>query len=348
MVQDLGSDIVENYLPYFIIIMSNQLVDLYAALGVSPDCSPTELKKAHRKLALKYHPDKPGGDADLFELVTEAYNILSHPDSRAEYDGMVQQEVQANANINDQRQQFNHFKQSQPTQVTDHERMTFKQHMRRLDEKHGFMTDGGDLTRASADRKMRELLQTRQQFDELDMPEKLTQGPESNPAQFHAIFDQVHRGPTDIVVKDVPDAFNMHGQSSLTYSSLDTLEELYDDDPGNPAFDGQNYSSIFFDQSKGALPDANKLSQMSLDNNYYQNHNQLDADYNQQIKNKLNARDQQTHQLDNMSVNDFKTANTAGYGISEHVGIDLNNLPMFEDDSTNSRMNRLLKDRRQI
>lgn len=59
---------------------------LYDILGVKPDASDNELKKAYRKMALKYHPDKPTGNTEKFKEISEAYDLLSDGDKRAVYD----------------------------------------------------------------------------------------------------------------------------------------------------------------------------------------------------------------------------------------------------------------------
>lgn len=58
----------------------------YDILGVPKNASEEDIKKAFRKLAQKYHPDKKGGDEAKFKEASEAYSILSDKKKRAEYD----------------------------------------------------------------------------------------------------------------------------------------------------------------------------------------------------------------------------------------------------------------------
>ena len=68
--------------------MSNKR-DYYEVLGVSKNADESEIKKAYRKLALKYHPDKNPDDAsaeEKFKEAAEAYEVLSNAEKKAQYD----------------------------------------------------------------------------------------------------------------------------------------------------------------------------------------------------------------------------------------------------------------------
>lgn len=61
-------------------------MSFYEILGVTKQASDVEIKKAYRTLSLKYHPDRPDGNAEKFKAINEAYEILSDPQKRQQYD----------------------------------------------------------------------------------------------------------------------------------------------------------------------------------------------------------------------------------------------------------------------
>lgn len=75
-----------------------RLKDYYKILEVSRDATNKEIKKAYRKLSLKYHPDRNQGDKgaeEKFKEITKAYNILSSAELKEKYDQRLNEGVKS-------------------------------------------------------------------------------------------------------------------------------------------------------------------------------------------------------------------------------------------------------------
>jgi len=71
-----------------------EIPDYYEFLQISPNAEPETIHRVYRFLAARLHPDNPGtGDAQKFFLLQQAYDVLSDPERRAEYDAARKSEV---------------------------------------------------------------------------------------------------------------------------------------------------------------------------------------------------------------------------------------------------------------
>ena len=88
--------------------------DYYEVLGVTRDVKEGDLKKAYRRLAMEFHPDRNNGDQaaeERFKEVTEAYEVLHDPDKRARYDRF------GSAGLSGQSSTWHHFDLSEALSV---------------------------------------------------------------------------------------------------------------------------------------------------------------------------------------------------------------------------------------
>jgi molecular chaperone DnaJ len=84
-------------------------MDYYSVLNIPKSASQDEIKKAFRSLALKYHPDRNGGDETKFKEIQNAYEILSDSEKRQQYDNPMHQSFGFNSNASGFEDIFSQF-----------------------------------------------------------------------------------------------------------------------------------------------------------------------------------------------------------------------------------------------
>lgn len=337
-------------------------VNLYDVLNVQHDCDRNDLKNAYKKLVFEFHPDRPNGDAEMFELVTHAFNILSNPKSRAEYDHLFKLSKQSESDHFSLKKQAKLYKKAQKTDITkskkgkEEQTNDFKKANVEMDRKRGYLRDTDDkaIGLKDANRMMSDLSLTREQDDIEYSHEKIFDDGRFDISRFNAAFDAMHRGPTDLIPHSGnPDAYNTIDGFASNFSSVDNYEDIYVDD--DKAGYGTAFSTIDFDLRNSSRGKGKKLSKEDINSlqfaEYTKNHNYIDKDYESGIQKRLRERESQTDMYSDRNFKDFDSDPTCGgYGIFHDIGLGssgkVGNLTWDNDKDINKQYEKLLKMRK--
>lgn len=338
-------------------IEKNDVPNLYNMLGLNidvckdPKCDEI-IKKAYLSKVKKFHPDKHRGRKDVeevFELLTMAYDILRESNQREEYNNKLHLGQQCSNDFHKLRDNTKKYIDSigEYKPPNDEQKLRFQNEMEQLDKKHGYNRDEGDLSMEDAAKRMKKLKDERDAIDK-EKPEKLFEG-EIDLAKFNAAFDMAHAQQMNdeyamMEHTGAPAAWNSLG-SGGKFADYDNLDNMYVEN--NDRFDTgcQNFSSVNFEKPH------KKITREEMNNiqgaDYVNNHNKLDDDYYSDIKARLREREDASNKVNNMKYNEFERDNTAGYGIFDQLGFNIDNkltLDVDEDDIA-QRFERLMYER---
>jgi curved DNA-binding protein CbpA len=332
--------------------MSNKDINLYDVLGLERNCTRQQIKTIYRKLVGKHHPDK-GGDSDIFELITNAFNILYDPVTRAEYDELFRISKQASSDHVSLKQAAEDFFKTQDLteeQLAEARKKAskkFEQDFEDMDRKHKI--DRGDndinldaITADEALKRMKDLETIREQDDIEYTHEKLFDDGQFNIKQFNAMFDKTNKTHDELVPHTGnPGAWN--DADGMNFSSYATpYDTLYDDDAN---IIGDNYTGVNLVSSKGKKVNKKDLKHVEPAN-YVDGHNKnRDKTYMKTLEEKMRERTMEDKKLNDRSLNDFNTDESMdGYGIFQQLGITGSQIEWNNSvDDMQSKYNKLLQ-----
>lgn len=318
-------------------------VDLYTVLNLEQDCSRNDIKRAYRKLVLLYHPDRPTGDEEMFELVQHAYNILSNPSDRKEYDRIFNITKQANADFERLQGSSRQYLESQKnyTNITDKEKEQFYNDFNRqfeeLDLKHGYKRNNEQeiITESNANKRMKDLMFARDQDDIETTHEKIFDSNNSNFLErFNEAWELKHKSQHEIVPHTGdPMAWDFGG--GMSYSGVDNYEELYTDNVGNST----DFGDLNYDRDRGkklTREEVEKLKGAS----YVKGHNQTSKTYQKDLERLASEHRQQMDTYNNREKSEYRS-DYGSYGIMDRIGIDMQKALEFDNEDISKKYQKM-------
>jgi curved DNA-binding protein CbpA len=305
-------------------------VNLYDVLDVSQDCATKDIKNAYKKLVLEFHPDRMGGDEEMFELITHAYNILVNTESRAEYDEIYALSKQTDSSHSDLKLQSKVYYEAVDNESKLKKKSSedydkeFKKTFEELDRKHGYSRDNNEktLSEKSTSQRLRDLELAREQDDIEHIHEKLFD--EELPfdiGKFNKAFDEMHKSHSELIPhQGNPAAWNTTNDFTSVFSSVGDYEKLYADENDDNAFNTNTYGSVKLNNDK-----KKKLSKEDIEKmqpaEYTKAHNYKDDKFGKSLEEKIKARELDSKKFEEREMKDFDTdSGCGGYGIFEQIG----------------------------
>lgn len=343
-------------------------VNLYDVLNLENDCTRKDVKTAYRELAKVFHPDRKGGDAEMFELVTHAYNVLANPKTRKEYDNLYKLSKESTSDHFSLRQRHDDHldveKSSAVKKSKKEMQSEFNKVYEDMDRKHNYKRDVDDQAIDGKDFSLmaRDLELAREQEDIENIHEKIFDDGRFDLGKFNAAFDSMNVGSSDIVPHEGgPLAWNTDGNTGgitsgntssnnfdSNFSTVENYEDIYlevDSDDGNGLSTGL-YGSAKFDKNNNKKLNVNDVRNLK-GADYTDNHNVIEEDFTKSIEQRMRERESETQKFSDRDMDQFDTdPSCGGFGIFDGVGMGKITWNNDNDDDMKAKYNRLLEMRR--
>lgn len=326
-------------------------VNLYTVLNLENDCTKNDIKRSYRKLVMEYHPDRPGGDEEMFELVHHAYNILHNPKTRKEYDRIFNISKQAEADFIDLKTRSVQYMESQKdyTNITSEDKNTYKKDFEKkfndLDRKHGFIRDSSYydiIDEKDAKKRMKDLRFAREQEDIETTHEKIFDDNEVDFLQkFNEAFELKHKTQLELIPHvGNPEAWDL--DSGSTYGNIDNYEDLYIDEVGTST----EFGTLKFDNDTGRRLTKEEVSKLK-GASYVHGHKETPKDYDKELKRRMEDHKSQIGKYNSRERADYNTdSSCGGYGIFDKIGISSTQALEYDNQDINKKYQKMLESRR--
>ena len=268
-------------------------INWYDVLLVQPDCTTTDIKTSYRDLVQIYHPDKKGGNAEMFDLITHAYNILVNPKTRESYDKLYTVSKQSESdwkNLKDRSKDYN-TSLDNTKKTKESAEIDFDTIFAEMDIKYGLKRDAkkkiidAPVTAGEIKKKVEDLETIRDHDDIENVPDRIFDKDEDFEIdKFNEAFDNIHQKHTDLIPhQGNPLAYNTINEFG-SFSSVENYDALFveDNDLGNNMF-----SSVKMNE----VNTPKKMNKKDLDKlhgaDYVKTHNHRDANYAKTLEEKM-------------------------------------------------------------
>lgn len=323
----------------------NDVPDLYNILGLtidvckSKDCDKI-IQKAYNQKIKRCHPDKYPGRADmieLFQLLTETYEILKNEKQREQYNSKLKYSKRSTNDFYSLKKgALNYLKPSDELKkASEKDLENFKIEMENLDKKHNFNRNiiKDKITEDETTKRMRELAAFREEQDKELMPENIFHNKTFDSKKFNALFDKYHKeSDTTMIERKVPSAWNDGNDSSSSYGNFNMNNvDLYEEGDMYGEIYGENFNKI--EPSRPIKKFTAKDIDEAGEANYVTDYNHIDENYYADIKKKLQEREMSTNQYNSMEFKDY-SRDTLGYGIHDKLGLKFDDVLCLDDNET--------------
>ena len=309
-------------------------VDLYDVLNLESECTKQDIIKSYRKLVKKYHPDKPSGNNEIFELINIAFDTLSNEKKRNEYDSLKKVSDESSKKHHQRHSEFSEFvKLQENTQVDkDVAQINFKQQFNELNIKNKYdptTENNKELSVEETTKLLEELQDLRENEDIEEIQEKIFENTgDFDLGKFNAAFEKAHYNINDDMLvkhKENPDALN--DVDSKYYSSCDgNYGDIFTD------VNDDKYYNINNEQEHKTTITQEHMNTIKTNDDVY-NHNKTYDDYNKYLDELVQQRMADREKDLEMDMSEYKTdLDMNGYGILNKIGVDVSGQLELDDN----------------